>query len=175
MTQSIITNIIFVVVAVVIIKKLELSFFSRKSGTKNEKLPYYKKKYLLSQAEVSFFRALEEAIENKYYIFSQVHLSDLLYIKTDRKELLKYRNKIDRKSVDFVITDKNYLSPLLAIELDDSSHYRKNRIDRDDFVEDAFEGAGLPLLRVKNSSSYNVQKLRVSIEELISDKKENDA
>ena len=71
-----------------------------------------------------------------------------------------------------MLTDKNYLNPLLAIELDDSSHYRNDRVERDDFVEDAFEDAGLPLLRVGNSPSYDVQKLRVRIEELISGKKE---
>lgn len=162
--------ILFIAVAIIVMKKFGWSFLGAGLGGK-EQYPYFKKNYLLTKAESSFFRILEQAVENKHYVFPQVHLSELLYVKDAGRDFYKYRNKIDRKSIDFVIVEKNYLSPLLAIELDDSSHYRNDRIERDDFIENACKDAGLPLLRVGNSYSYDIPKLKARIEELISGKK----
>lgn len=40
------------------------------------------------------------------------------------------------------------LEPVLAIELDEKSHQRKDRKDRDAFVDQVFQAAALPLLHV---------------------------
>jgi hypothetical protein len=50
-----------------------------------------------------------------------------------------------------------------CLELDDTSHNRKDRIERDVFVNGAFEQAGVPLLRVPTQKYYDIQKLRQSI------------
>jgi len=147
--------IIFLIIAfsiVVIIK-----FFGPFEG-KESKPPYFKKKYFLSNAEREFFNVLEEAVTNKYYIFPQVHLSNLLFIKKG-EECYKYLNKINRKSVDFVILEKNYLTPLLAIELDDSSHDSESRMERDDFVERVLKNAEIPLIRIRAKKIYNVSEI----------------
>lgn len=52
----------------------------------------------------------------------------------------------------------------LAIELDDSSHYRPNKIARDDFLNEAFKSAGLPLLRIKNASHYDQATITKTID-----------
>ncbi len=83
--------IFFIAIVVAFLKKLEF--------------PYFKKKYFLTNTEREFFKILEEAVANEYYIFPQVHLSKILFVKNG-KEYYKYRNKIDRKSVDFVILEK---------------------------------------------------------------------
>lgn len=57
---------------------------------------------------------------------------------------------INRKSVDFVLCDKAYLSPKLAIELDDKSHGVLDRQDRDREVERILREAHVPLLRLEN-------------------------
>ncbi len=159
-------EIIIIITVLFILISLWLLVYIKKAKGKS-KYPYSKKDYLLSKAETSFFRVLEQAIGNKYYIFPQVHLSDLVYVKSSRGEYYKYFNKIDRKSVDFVLAEKNNLTPVLAIELDDNSHNYKNRIDRDNFVEDVFKNAGVPLLRIKCVASYDIQKIRTRIEEII--------
>ena len=143
-----------------------------KEKKEREKYPYFKKNYLLTRAESSFFRILEQATENKYYIFPQIRISNLLYVKANKRDFFYFQSKIKYKSVDFVLTDKDYLNPLLAIELDDSTHNRNDRTERDDFVENAFKDAGLPLLRIKCSHSYDINNLKAQIEELISGKKE---
>jgi hypothetical protein len=51
------------------------------------------------------------------------------------------------------------MQPVLGIELDDSSHQRADRIERDEFVTRVFEAAGLPLLHIPARASYSVQDL----------------
>ena len=162
---------ILIIIAVIIIIVLIAKALPRGAGGR-EKYPYYRKKYLLTEAESSFFRVLEQATENKYYIFPQIRISNLLYVKGNKNDLFRYQSKIKYKSVDFVLTNKNYLNPLLAIELDDSSHNYNKRIKRDNFVKNAFEDAGLPLLRIRCSRSYDINNLKNQIEEMISGKKE---
>jgi very-short-patch-repair endonuclease len=148
-------TLIFIIIAILINK------FEREKPKLPEesKLPYVRKNWFLTKAETEFFKILEQAIANRYYIFPQVRIIDLLLVKGAGKNRYKYRNKIDRKSVDFVIVGKNNLNPLLAIELDDSSHNYSGRMDRDNFVEKIFKDAGLPLLRVDFRKSYNVPEL----------------
>lgn len=52
------------------------------------------------------------------------------------------------------------MKPIMGIELDDSSHNRQKRLDRDNFVNDVFGVAGLPLARVKASPAYNLPDLK---------------
>lgn len=160
----IIIIIIFIVVAAVL---------SGKKGEQKKRLPYTQKDYLLTKAEAEFFKVLEKATENKYYIFPQINLSNLLYVKTKQKEYYKYRNKIDRKSVDFVLAEKENLKPLLAIELDDSSHSYGKRKERDTFVEKAFKDAKLTLIRINYKRCYNIQEISDVINNAINKNKES--
>jgi len=156
--------IIFVVVAAVL---------SGKKGEEEKRLPYTKKDYLLTKAEAEFFKALEKATENKYYIFPQVNLSDLFFVKARKEAYYKYRNKIDRKSVDFVLAEKENLKLLLAIELDDISHSYGKRKERDNFVEKAFKDAKLTLIRINYKKSYNIQEISDVINNAINRNKES--
>jgi len=69
-------------------------------------------------------------------------LKDLFYPQPrDESQKLVYRNKIDRKLVDLLLYDHQTLRPLLGIELDDKSHQRKDRQDRDRFVDGVFSAS----------------------------------
>ncbi len=87
-------------IIIIIVFVIVLAILARKKSGTEIKLPYAKKDYFLTRAEVDFLKALEKATENKYYIFPQVSLSDLLLVKAKKGEYYKYRNKIDRKSVE---------------------------------------------------------------------------
>jgi hypothetical protein len=96
---------------------------------------------------------------------TKVSLGDLFYPKTgDRGENLRYRNKIDRKHVDFLLCDPQTMHPLMGIELDDASHSRKSRQERDAFVDRVFEVAGLPLVRVPAQASYTPREIAAQLE-----------
>jgi len=127
---------------------------------KTSEWPYLKKDYLLTEAEKKFYFILSEMLGNDYLIFSKVRMADLLYLpKMSNSKYYHYQNKIQSKHVDFLICDKESIKPLLAIELDDSSHSELNRIARDMLVDKIFESAKLPILHIKVSGSYDKEKL----------------
>ncbi len=123
-----------------------------------EELPYRLRDDFLSPAEASFFHVLRSMVGGGLVIFPQVSLAALFYVP--RSEFFQtYQNKIDRKRVDFLLCDPKTLKPVFAIELDDSSHARPDRQERDAFVEEVFAAAQLPLVHVPVRQSYNTQEL----------------
>ncbi|HSE56844.1 MAG TPA: DUF2726 domain-containing protein [Candidatus Paceibacterota bacterium] len=70
-----------------------------------------------------------------------------------------YRSRIDKKSVDFVLFDIETFTPHLVIELDDSSHDREERHERDLFVDAVLKKAGIRIEYVKNAYSYDAKVL----------------
>lgn len=132
-------------------------------GGEQETLPYQRKDYLLSKGERAFFVALQQAIGGRCLIFSKVRLADLVFIPSGTKKRQSYFNRIQSKHIDFVLCNHDAVRPMLAIELDDSSHRRADRRDRDDFVDAALSAAGLPMLRVPAQGSYDLATLQATI------------
>ena len=132
-----------------------------------EKWPYLRKNYLLSVAEKKFYFIVLEILENEYLLFAKVRISDLVYLPKYQTEKRHYWNKIQSKHVDFLICSKENVRPLLVIELDDSSHLKDDRILRDEFVDEIFKDADLPILHIKNSYNYNFEELQNEIISLL--------
>jgi hypothetical protein len=131
-----------------------------------EPLPYHIRDDFLSPAELNFYRVLCTATGDWAVVCPKVSLGDLFYAQTGSYATnVAYRNKIDRKHVDFLLCDAQSIYPLVGIELDDGSHQRAYRQERDRFVEEVFEAAGLPLLRIEVQTAYNVQELSASLRE----------
>lgn len=128
-----------------------------------DELPYRLRDRFLSPAEISFFHVLQKNAGDRYHLLAKVRISDLLYV-VQRKRNYKFVNQIDRKHVDFVLCDPKNMQPALAIELDDSSHAQKKRVERDQLVDEAFKVAGLPLLRVQARKSYVESEIAEEIE-----------
>ena len=129
-----------------------------------ETLPYRLRDDFLSPAEQNFFHVLQQAVNGRWLIFTKVSLGDLFYAQSgDRAQNQAYRNKINRKHVDFLLCRTDTLRPVLGIELDDASHQRADRQERDVFVDEVFAAAGLPLLRHPVQRSYAVRELAQAI------------
>jgi very-short-patch-repair endonuclease len=124
----------------------------------------YGKRDLLSAAELTFFRVLKSQLPEEWHLVTKVNLADLFFVRQPHRNQAA-RNRIDRKHVDFVICEARTMQPLLAIELDDASHERADRIARDQFVDRVFEVAGLPLLHVKFAWAYQPEVLMHAIRE----------
>jgi very-short-patch-repair endonuclease len=137
-----------------------LSPSPRESGTKIT-FPYGKRD-LLSAAELTFFRVLKSQLPEEWHLVTKVNLADLFFVRQPHRNQAA-RNRIDRKHVDFVICEARTMQPLLAIELDDASHERADRIARDQFVDRVFEVAGLPLLHVRFAWAYQPEVLMHAI------------
>jgi hypothetical protein len=125
---------------------------------KPEVLPYGLRDHFLSAAEISFYHVLHTAIGDRTVICPKVRMTDILYV-SNRRENYSYVGKISQKHVDFLLCDPKSMKPILAIELDDSSHKRTDRAERDAFVNRAFETAGLPLIRIPARKSYHTNEI----------------
>lgn len=132
-----------------------------------EEFPYARRKKLMTRSEIDFFRVLRDAVNNEWEIFAMVRIADMLSIRDGTRNQRSWLNRILSKHVDFVICDRDTLEILVAIELDDASHNRPDRIERDAFVNDAFADAGLPLIRVPTADSYDKSRLRRLLEDAI--------
>jgi hypothetical protein len=122
--------------------------------------PYHLRDDFLSVAEHSFFMVLRSMLGESALVHTKVNLGDLFYVKSsDPSEYRIYTNKIDRKHVDFLVCDPRTVRPIVGIELDDKSHRRQDRQERDELVENVFRAANLPLVRVPAKNSYSVQEL----------------
>jgi hypothetical protein len=76
----------------------------------------------LSPAEHNFFSVLRTTVSDQAAISVKVGLGDLFDVSSTKpREFRIYRNKIDRKHVDFLLCDPKTVRPLVGIELDDNT------------------------------------------------------
>jgi hypothetical protein len=123
---------------------------------------------VFTPAERSFAGVLDGALPEGVTWLGKVRLGDVFATKKGltRSENATARNKIDRKHVDFLLLRSSDLAPIAGIELDDRSHERDDRKDRDAFVDEVFRGCGLPLLHIPAQSAYNQTGLRAKLRTL---------
>ncbi|HYZ73078.1 MAG TPA: DUF2726 domain-containing protein, partial [Chthoniobacterales bacterium] len=105
---------------------------------------------LLTPAEKIFYEQLDLVIDGRLQILCKVRLADLIEVESRQPE---ERNRVFRriasKHIDFILAEPGTLAPMLAIELDDSSHERADRRERDEYLEELFQTVRFPLLRIK--------------------------
>lgn len=105
---------------------------------------YRKRDYFLTKNENTFYKKLLYFYENRFLIIPQVNLDKLFYSDYSN------RSRIDRKSVDFVFLERQNFRPIIAIELDDSTHTLEDRVKRDLMVNEIFEKNNFPLIRINS-------------------------
>ena len=155
---------IIILILVVIITILEKKLDSKEEKVASEsnfyKDKYIKSEYLLTKNELKFYKILKQ-ITNKlgYSLFCQVSLYQIVNSK-DYRDF----NKIKSKSIDFVLTQEN-CKILLCIELDDPTHEKKKRIERDNFINKLFEELEIKYLRIPVQNFYNIEELENKIKE----------
>jgi very-short-patch-repair endonuclease len=156
--------IILAILAALFKAKFDESEDDEKSEEKS-KYQYNRRNFFLTRAEHEFYDTLVSAVGSEYYIFAQVHLPTLLDHAVRGQNWRAALAHINRKSVDFVLCDKAYISPKLAIELDDKSHERPDRQERDNEVERILQQAGVPLLRIVNNGRFISSDLGIKVRE----------
>jgi len=116
---------------------------------------YSKRTFLFdSNTEFQLFKILNELFGNTFYIFPQIHYSHLVEVKNPIR-YGKYdhqRSRIDKKSADFVLCDKQQVIPRLVIELDGNSHNRADRRTRDIFIDELMKDVNMPIVHIKTSN-----------------------
>jgi hypothetical protein len=128
----------------------------------------YSRKEFLSPTELAFFQTLIQIINGKYFISTQVQLARIINVQKGTNDEKIYFNKIIQKSVDFVLLDKNTMEVKLVIELDDYTHKRYDRNQRDNFVDNALKSANIPIVHIPVSDNYKPEELNTLISQAIS-------
>ena len=96
---------------------------------------------------------LTEGVAGLYVVCPKVNVADLLYV-TRLRENRGYFNKIQQKHVDFVLCEPGPMRPVAVVELDDTSHQRRDRQERDELLDQVFQAAGLPIIHFAARSGY---------------------
>lgn len=120
---------------------------------------------LLTLAEIEFYRALKRAIGDEFIIFSKVRVADVLTPANglSKSHWQKAFNKISAKHFDFVLCNLETLTVESVIELDDKSHRKSSRIDRDNFLNQAAQSSGLKMFRFAVKPSYSISEIKSKI------------
>ena len=109
----------------------------------------YNARTILTDREYEFYKKLRPlADEYGLSVYSKVRLADLIEPKpkAENPYWMECFNKIKAKHIDFALADED-TAIVALIELDDTSHSRPDRIERDDFVNAVLENTGYTLLR----------------------------
>lgn len=165
-TQLLIAAVVVVLVAVIGAALKHAGLLSPRAAP-SESLPYRKKDYLLTKAERSFYEVVRTVVGNEWVIFAKVRMLDLVWLPRSTANAQAHRNRVQSKHVDFILCDPHTLNPVLVIELNDRSHERADRQERDAFVDAVLQAAGLPVLHVAASSGYVTTELSRRIREAI--------
>lgn len=120
---------------------------------------------VMSANEAEFYRHLVMAVGGKFLVFPQLPVS--LIVQPDASMPAGARqaamNKIDRKRVDFALVDAATMRVAMAVEVNDASHRRPSRQERDEFVSQSLAQAGVRLVTIRASRTYSADELARSL------------
>ena len=130
-------TVVYIIVAVIAVLLILLAIFIHKKRTEPK---YFAKEAFLTPTEIEYYNILSALIGDNYLLFPQINLATVVdkeYVYNSRTDL--FRN------IDFGVFDYNF-KPILLIEINDNSHIRKDRKERDEKVADILKKAKLPLV-----------------------------
>lgn len=157
--------IVIVVIALLlfVICVLKMLLAGKKTGRRPDL--YEKRDYLLTKAERSFFGVLEQAVQGQLRVMCKVRLADVVAVKKgiQNPERQRLFNSIRSKHVDFVLCDSARVTVQCVVELDDKSHEEDERQERDAFVDQVMQSAGIPIFHFSAKRAYSIEEIRNSV------------
>lgn len=125
--------------------------------TTKERLPYRLREQFLSYTELALLSVLQEMVGERYVICPKVALNDVFYIQRPNENTHFY-NKIFRKHVDFLLCEPNGMKPVIGVEMVRPIAKDETR-SSDQFMEELFLSAGLPLVQVSSNDHYELSEV----------------
>lgn len=148
-----------IILAAIVALVLVIRLLSRRRP-RRPRYRYRARRSVMTRREEWFFRVLQDALGRDYLIFPQIHISSLLDERIKGQNWAAARGQTNSKSVDYVVADAGTLDVLCAVELDDATHDREDRRERDRQVEEMFAGAGMPLVRFRDAEELTAGDVR---------------
>ncbi len=121
--------------------------------TDSQRLPYRLRDPFLATTDLALFRVLNQMVGGRYLVCPKVALNDIFYIVRPN-ENVHFFNKFFRKHVDFLLCDPQTVAPAFGIEIVRPISKNEAR-ESDKFIEELFVGAGLPLVHIPSSETYD--------------------
>ena len=118
----------------------------------------YRRKSLLSPTELEFYNVLKLAVGDRFLILLKVDVRDLCEITNHEVNQAAFNRVADEK-IDFVLCDQATLAPVVAIELDDSTLYPRDRAERDTFMKELFRVIGVSLIHQRVQARYDPEAI----------------
>lgn len=129
----------------------------------NKKGLFSKKHAFIRNDELQLFHLLEQIAGDRYYVFPQVHFSELIDVANGNKDHDDLYLKLGEKHVDFAIFDKQLLSPKAVVELNGEYHFRASQKNKDEFRKDLFESVGIKFIPIPKAATYSLDGLKEQI------------
>lgn len=107
---------------------------------------------VFDKSEFDFYVELTKQLPPHYHVFPKMRVADIVEI-TNGWGYRNTRNNILPRHIDFLITDQ-YFKPILAIELNGSSHKREDSKKSDAIKLKVFEMVGLPIEFVEVGTNF---------------------
>lgn len=163
---------LLIIIVLVLIAVAVLAALKAKQSSPDAGLAFEGRGELFTPAERSFLGVLEQALAGSHYrVFGKVRLGDL--VKPAKgltaSKRTSAQNRINQKHVDFLICTDTDLVVVGVVELDDQSHGRGDRAERDSFVDDALKKANIPVLRFPAKKSYPLAEVKVKLQTVLAD------
>ncbi|EAO9157915.1 DUF2726 domain-containing protein, partial [Salmonella enterica] len=151
--------IVFVIALVILIFTITMKNRSKKN-TAIELLEDggYEAKPFMTEREREFYSRLNAVIPKEDHLMSQVRLVDIVSVNpkfnSDRRKKMTLFRKISQWHCDYIWVDKKF-SIKFVIELDDSTHRRKNRVARDVFFNAVIDQVGYEFIRLETKEDID--------------------
>ena len=119
----------------------------------------YQAKYILTKNEWYEYRKLKNlAAAHGLQICPKVRLLDIIEPRKGEDNYLRLLAKVQNKHVDFVICDQD-LRIKGILELDDNSHDRQDRQERDNFVDEILSSVGYTVIHTRNITENTLEPI----------------
>lgn len=125
---------------------------------------YRLRRYLMTKAEADLFRKLHILYGSKCIIVPQVRLSSIFDEKVKGQSWRAALSHINQKSVDFVLLRSDTFEIGCVIELDDYTHDKKDRQNRDKEVDRIFFESSIPLYHLTNTLCKTPSQIKKDID-----------
>jgi hypothetical protein len=132
---------------------------------KSKDFPYEKEPSLFTATELAFLAALDQAVGRQVRIMGKARLADIVGVKKglDKPAWQKAFNRIQSKHLDFVACDPKTMAVQFVIELDDKSHRRPDRQERDQFLDQVMQAVGIPIYHFPAQRSYSPEEIKAML------------
>ena len=149
----------------------EESYSGTEDGTEDISEDYDPRVSIMTPTEIKYYEDLCDALDRaglEVSVWPQVNVSAIIEASgNDSSQKARAFNRICRKSVDYVIANKETQATLVCIELDDYTHSWNSRQERDDFINTVFNEVGIPLFRIKVERHYDFYEIVSTIKHIL--------